>query len=78
MFYYLGPFYLIIDETTDVKQRQMCAILAGVLDSNSTLKKPFLIELIDLECTNSSSISPAINKCLFDLFDGVIPYKIYT
>ena len=41
----------------------------------SWTQKPFLIELIDLECTNSSSISQAINKCLFDLFDGVIPYE---
>ena len=40
------------------------------------MKKPFLIDLVDLENTNSASVSQAINTSLFNVFDGLVPYNM--
>ena len=55
----LGYFYLMVDETTNAQGRQVCAILAGSLEVEDSLKKPFLIGLIDFENTNSVNVSQA-------------------
>ncbi len=40
-----------------------------------THQKPFLIDLVDLEQTNSVTVSQAINTALFKIFNGDIPYN---
>ena len=65
----------MVDETTDAQGRPICAILAGSLEEDDSLKKPFLIDLVDLENTNSASVSQAINTSLFNVFDGMVPLQ---
>jgi hypothetical protein len=66
------PIYLIIDETTDVKNRYVVNVMVGVL--NGEQSKPMLLTTIYVNRTNFKTISQCIIDALTKLWDGQIQY----
>ena len=64
-------FYVMVDESTDVQGRAIAGVLIGVLDG--TNRKPYLVEVAELERTDSVLIGQLVNNTLANLFN-VIPY----
>ena len=65
--------YLIVDETNDVCGRALCVILVGILDGQ-TNSKPFLLDVIDIQKTNSNTVTQFVVNALAKLYDGEVAY----
>jgi hypothetical protein len=62
-----GPIYLIFDENTDSLGRYMLNILIGNCNKNES-STPLLFKTVDLERTNSITVSSAIISILNELY----------
>ena len=66
--------FIIVDETTDSLNRHLCNILVGPLLPDKFMR-PFLLDCVILESTNSASISQSITNALLVLWPSQIHYS---
>lgn len=60
--------FAALDETRDALGRAMTVILLGIFEEEQS-KKPFLIDLVDVQTPNFSSIQQAITSALHSLLE---------
>ena len=65
--------YLVVDETTDCLNRNICNVLVGAI-SDEECKSPFLIHSAVLESTNHSTVGKTVNDALMILWPSQIHY----
>eukprot|EP00096_Caligus_rogercresseyi_P004261 TRINITY_DN18457_c0_g1_i1.p1 TRINITY_DN18457_c0_g1~~TRINITY_DN18457_c0_g1_i1.p1 ORF type:complete len:488 (-),score=44.37 TRINITY_DN18457_c0_g1_i1:312-1775(-) len=58
--------FVVVEETADQSGRAFTWVLAGPLDGNYN-KRPFLIDLLNIQGANNTNITQAINGALFNL-----------
>lgn len=66
--------FVSIDETTDASGRAMCIVLAGPLDGEF-LKRPFMIDLVNLGDTNNRTVQQCVNSALLRLLGDDLDYN---
>jgi hypothetical protein len=65
-------FYLIIDESMDVKKRKVIIILIGVLDGSEVDSK--VLSVTFHSKVDSSVVIQSVNDSLGNLFENKVPY----
>ena len=67
------PLYIALDETTDALGRAMTVILIGDLEQDVT--KPYLVDMVDIETPNYSTVQQAVISCLHKLLGEELNFE---